>query len=138
MTDVTVLLATMNAYIPSTHFSACRTGRIMTKYLLGIRLLTPFLLGYIKVINGSPACQVITPRFNVVLPCIKRAQLIVENYLATIVEIEENPELTEDIAALGYSSHLKWDSELKKSRSYAVGQSISYNRGYESTPMHRI
>ena len=46
--------------------------------------------------------------------CIKRAQLIVENYLAAIVEIEENPELTEDIAALGYSSHLKWDSELKK------------------------
>ena len=46
--------------------------------------------------------------------CIERAQLIVEDYLAAIIETEENPELTEDIAALGYSSHLKWDSELKK------------------------
>ncbi len=49
MTDVTLLLATMNTYIPPVNFSPCRTLRIMTKYLLGIHRLTPFLLEYIKI-----------------------------------------------------------------------------------------
>ena len=42
MTDVTLLLATMNTYIPTANFSACRAVGIVTEYLLGIHVLTPY------------------------------------------------------------------------------------------------
>jgi hypothetical protein len=61
----------MSTYIVSVDFSSCRAVRIETKYLLGIHLLTPFLLGYIKVVNESASCQIITPHFSGVLPMMR-------------------------------------------------------------------
>jgi hypothetical protein len=72
MTDVTLVLATMNTYISPTHFSPCRAGGIVTEYLLGIHVLTPLLLGYIKIVSGSPTCQDINPHFTGVLPLMNQ------------------------------------------------------------------
>ena len=46
--------------------------------------------------------------------CTKNARLMTQDYLSTLQEFEENPELTEDTVARRNSSNLKWDRELKK------------------------
>ena len=45
--------------------------------------------------------------------CTETAKRMVQNYLAAISELEENPELTADEAARKHSSCIKWNDDLK-------------------------
>ena len=45
--------------------------------------------------------------------CAENAQRMTQDYLAALSEIEANPKLTEDAAALRHSSNIKWDGEIK-------------------------
>ena len=46
--------------------------------------------------------------------CAEKAQLMTQDYIAAVVEIEENSELTLDEVASRYASNIKWDGDLKK------------------------
>ena len=46
--------------------------------------------------------------------CAENAKKMVQNYLAAISELEENPELTLDEVVSRHNSHIKWDGDLKK------------------------
>ena len=45
--------------------------------------------------------------------CAKNAERMTKDYLAAISELEQNSDLTVDEAARRYSSHIKWNDELK-------------------------
>ena len=45
--------------------------------------------------------------------CTENARKMTQDYRAALCLMEENPELTVDIAASGHSSNLKWDRALK-------------------------
>ena len=46
--------------------------------------------------------------------CSENAMLMIQDYLAAIVELDENPELTVSEATLLHNSHIKWGGDLKK------------------------
>ena len=46
--------------------------------------------------------------------CAENAKKMVQNYLAALSELEENPELTLDEVVSRHNSHIKWDGDLKK------------------------
>ena len=46
--------------------------------------------------------------------CAENGEKMVQNYLAALSELEENPELTVDEVTRRHNSHIKWDGDLKK------------------------